>query len=248
MSSTRRARERSQGLAPAVRPRGTGHGAPDRACLDPSQTTLGLLTRSAYRRHTHHAPDHGVGTALPRCTLQRPAETAGRAAGHRRHLVCPTCHLRCSSRLSRDAVTTLPYLDAVTREVVRLAPANVTQTRTAVRKTVVRLSQPVRGRDGRMMETVTVDKGTSVTIRRSPTRPGKMRLMAQRSTASTPRRRCMVRTPGDSGPSATWSISTRRASSVVSGATTSPLLAVTGAACECSLSRVRAEYQAARGA
>lgn len=63
-----------------------------------------------------------------------------------------------------DTVTSLPYLDAVTREIIRLAPANVTQTRTAARKTVVRLSEPVRGRDGRMMDRVVVDKGTSVTI------------------------------------------------------------------------------------
>ena len=65
----------------------------------------------------------------------------------------------------RDQINTLPYLDAVIKEAVRLHPPLDTATRQAVRTTAVRLNDPVLGREGKAVEFITVPKGTTVYLR-----------------------------------------------------------------------------------
>lgn len=62
-------------------------------------------------------------------------------------------------------IEALPYLDATTKEVLRIYSAAVTHTRTVHKKTTIPLSEPVRGRNGKMMNSVTLDVGTTVRIR-----------------------------------------------------------------------------------
>lgn len=95
----------------------------------------------------------------------------------------PTKGLPCTSQvlLVRDARLTdrredlaaLPYLDAVIREVLRLwSPAPMT-VRVAKEKVVIPLGTPIEGRNGQMLESVTLNKGTQTFIRtsRPPTHP-----------------------------------------------------------------------------
>lgn len=69
---------------------------------------------------------------------------------------------------SREDLAGLPYLDAVIREVLRLwAPAPNT-IRVAKENVVIPLGSPVEGRDGQMIESVTLNKGTQLFIRKRP--------------------------------------------------------------------------------
>ncbi|KAE9385219.1 cytochrome P450 [Gymnopus androsaceus JB14] len=66
--------------------------------------------------------------------------------------------------LSYDELVTLPYLDAVCRETMRLYPPVAHVLRRAMEDSVVPLSKPVRGIDGREITEVIVPKGTMVDI------------------------------------------------------------------------------------
>ncbi|KAK4685639.1 hypothetical protein P7C73_g4507, partial [Tremellales sp. Uapishka_1] len=67
-------------------------------------------------------------------------------------------------RPSMDMLASLPYLDAVVREVLRLLPPVPSTIRTPVKDAVIPLGTPVRGRDGTLMETVKVQKGAIMFI------------------------------------------------------------------------------------
>ncbi|ORX39248.1 cytochrome P450 [Kockovaella imperatae] len=67
-----------------------------------------------------------------------------------------------SERPSHEEIAALPYLDAVVREGLRLLPPATSTIREAKQTTVVPLGTPIRGRDGKMMDTVTLQAGTTV--------------------------------------------------------------------------------------
>jgi len=66
--------------------------------------------------------------------------------------------------LSYDELVALPYLDAVCRETMRLYPPVAHIFRRAMEDSVVPLSKPVRGLDGREITEVILPKGTMVDI------------------------------------------------------------------------------------
>nr|XP_018259389.1 cytochrome P450 [Kwoniella dejecticola CBS 10117]OBR81547.1 cytochrome P450 [Kwoniella dejecticola CBS 10117] len=67
-------------------------------------------------------------------------------------------------RPSLETLNALPYMDAVIREVLRLcAPAPATM-RQSMENTVVPLSVPVKGRDGKMIESINLPKGAMLMI------------------------------------------------------------------------------------
>ncbi|KIK57112.1 hypothetical protein GYMLUDRAFT_247366 [Collybiopsis luxurians FD-317 M1] len=66
--------------------------------------------------------------------------------------------------LSYDELVSLPYLDAVCRETLRLHPPVSHVSRIARQDAVVPLSKPVIGLDGAKMHEVAVPKGTSVIV------------------------------------------------------------------------------------
>ena len=68
--------------------------------------------------------------------------------------------------IPRDEINNLAYLEAFTREVLRLYSAAASQIRTAAKTITLPLSEPVLGRDGRVMDTITIDKGSMVYMRR----------------------------------------------------------------------------------
>ncbi|WWC72890.1 uncharacterized protein I206_106854 [Kwoniella pini CBS 10737] len=67
-------------------------------------------------------------------------------------------------RPSLETLNSLPYMEAVIKEVLRLcAPAPATM-RQAMENTVIPLSTPVKGRDGKMIESVNLPKGAMMMI------------------------------------------------------------------------------------
>ncbi|TCD71091.1 cytochrome P450-dit2 [Steccherinum ochraceum] len=63
-----------------------------------------------------------------------------------------------------DQLVTLPYLEAVCRESLRLHSPATTMSRQTREDVVMPLSQPIRGKDGTMMHEITVPKGTIVAV------------------------------------------------------------------------------------
>ncbi|KAJ6587527.1 cytochrome P450 [Mycena vulgaris] len=73
--------------------------------------------------------------------------------------------LAASEHLDHDALMSLPYLDSVVRETLRLfPPAAPSMFREAFEDTVLPLSTPITGVDGTIMNSITVPKGTSIYI------------------------------------------------------------------------------------
>ncbi|PIL23096.1 cytochrome P450 [Ganoderma sinense ZZ0214-1] len=66
--------------------------------------------------------------------------------------------------LGYDELVSLPYLDAVCRETLRLFPPALFRFRETREDVVLPLSEPVRGRDGTMMHEVPIPKDTSVFV------------------------------------------------------------------------------------
>ncbi|KAI0955822.1 hypothetical protein AcV7_006385 [Taiwanofungus camphoratus] len=64
--------------------------------------------------------------------------------------------------ISYDELVSLPYLDAVCRETLRLDPTAPLPTRQPNKDVVLPLSEPIRGIDGKMMSEILVPKGTMV--------------------------------------------------------------------------------------
>ncbi|KAL1412262.1 hypothetical protein Q8F55_000005 [Vanrija albida] len=63
-----------------------------------------------------------------------------------------------------ERLQTLPYLDQFVHELLRFDPPLHRVIRHCVEDTVVPLSIPVRGRDGKMMDSIKVSKGTEIAI------------------------------------------------------------------------------------
>jgi hypothetical protein len=66
-----------------------------------------------------------------------------------------------------DTVSALPYMDAVVREGLRLLPPAPSTVREASEDSVVPLGTPIKGRDGKMMESIRINKGTTIFVRES---------------------------------------------------------------------------------
>ena len=66
--------------------------------------------------------------------------------------------------IDRETLNALPYLEAFVHEILRLHPPFGVQVRQAQRDTVVPLGTAVKGRDGRMMSELHVNKGTTILI------------------------------------------------------------------------------------
>ncbi|KAH6887850.1 cytochrome P450 [Coprinopsis sp. MPI-PUGE-AT-0042] len=67
-------------------------------------------------------------------------------------------------QLNYDQLVALPYLDAVCRETLRLHPPVTVITRTTLKDSVLPLSQPVRGNDGRELAELVVPAGTTIFV------------------------------------------------------------------------------------
>ncbi|OCF32427.1 hypothetical protein I316_05853 [Kwoniella heveanensis BCC8398] len=67
-------------------------------------------------------------------------------------------------RPSLETLNSLPYLDAVIREVLRLCAPAPSTMRECAQDVVVPLGTPVKGRDGKMIENVRLTKGTAMLI------------------------------------------------------------------------------------
>ncbi|KAJ6476735.1 cytochrome P450 [Mycena vitilis] len=66
--------------------------------------------------------------------------------------------------LSHDDLVGLPYLDAVIREMLRLYPPVTTMSRNVTQDSILPLSVPITGIDGRRVDAIAVPKGTEVYI------------------------------------------------------------------------------------
>ncbi|KAI9636876.1 cytochrome P450 [Dioszegia hungarica] len=69
-----------------------------------------------------------------------------------------------NERLSLEAISSLPYLDGVVREALRLFPPVAGRVSEAAKDMVVPLGRAVQGQDGKVMEHIKVPKGTLVNI------------------------------------------------------------------------------------
>ncbi|WVF65346.1 hypothetical protein IAT40_000072 [Kwoniella sp. CBS 6097] len=67
-------------------------------------------------------------------------------------------------RPSLETLNSLPYLDAVIREVLRLCAPAPSTMRECAQDVVIPLGTPVKGRDGKMIESVKLTKGTAMLI------------------------------------------------------------------------------------
>ncbi|KAJ6587448.1 cytochrome P450, partial [Mycena vulgaris] len=73
--------------------------------------------------------------------------------------------LAAPEHLDHDSLVSLPYLDSVVRETLRLLPpAGPSMFREAFGDTVLPLSTPIIGVDGTIMSSISVPKGTSIYI------------------------------------------------------------------------------------
>ncbi|KAJ6587621.1 cytochrome P450 [Mycena vulgaris] len=73
--------------------------------------------------------------------------------------------LAAPEHLDHDALVSLPYLDSVVRETLRLfPPASPSMFREAFEDAVLPLSTPIIGVDGTIMNSITVPKGTSIYV------------------------------------------------------------------------------------
>ncbi|KAF8183371.1 cytochrome P450 [Pholiota molesta] len=69
-----------------------------------------------------------------------------------------------NDELSYDQLVHLPYLDAICRETLRLHPPLVMIGRTTIEDTILPLSTPVKGVDGKEMHEIAVPKNTDVMV------------------------------------------------------------------------------------
>jgi hypothetical protein len=104
----------------------------------------------------------------------------------------PSLYVIHTSRRSRtdaisEEISALPYLGAVVHEALRLLSPVQGTIREANEDIVIPLGTPVRGRDGQMMDSIKLSKGTSIFIRQYAPLPDLTKLiLLQRSVLSTP--------------------------------------------------------------
>lgn len=67
----------------------------------------------------------------------------------------------------RDEIQALPYLEGVLHEALRLCSPVPGTVRGAAEDFVLPLSTPIKGRDGRIMDQLKVNKGTGIFLRMS---------------------------------------------------------------------------------
>ncbi|ODN76831.1 hypothetical protein, variant [Cryptococcus amylolentus CBS 6039] len=67
-------------------------------------------------------------------------------------------------RPSLDTLNTLPYMEAVVHESLRISPPASFTLREATQDAILPLANPVTGNDGKVMHEVAIDKGTSIFI------------------------------------------------------------------------------------
>ena len=65
-----------------------------------------------------------------------------------------------------EAISNVPYLDAVIEEAMRFGQPYINVERTATRDCVVPLRNPVKGQNGKVIESVAVRKGTDIEVRK----------------------------------------------------------------------------------
>ncbi|KAI0764581.1 cytochrome P450 [Trametes elegans] len=66
--------------------------------------------------------------------------------------------------IAYDKLHSLPYLEAVCKETLRMFPPTPIVLREAFRDTTLALSQPMRGADGTMLDKIAIPKGTNVLV------------------------------------------------------------------------------------
>ncbi|WVR08887.1 hypothetical protein IAU60_005946 [Kwoniella sp. DSM 27419] len=74
------------------------------------------------------------------------------------------CMAVADERPSLETLNSLTYMDAVIREVLRLNPPAPATMREAAQDSVIPLGTPVKGRDGQMIDSVRLRKGTAMMI------------------------------------------------------------------------------------
>ncbi|KAH9940666.1 cytochrome P450 [Amylocystis lapponica] len=72
--------------------------------------------------------------------------------------------VECKGEISYDQLLSLPFLDAVYRESIRLYPPVPYQDRMAVKDIMLPLGNPIKGRDGQEIKEIFVPSGTVVAI------------------------------------------------------------------------------------
>ncbi|KAI0667376.1 cytochrome P450 [Trametes maxima] len=95
--------------------------------------------------------------------LERLAENLG-VQEKLREEVCTTKRRYESEDVPYDELMSLPYLDAVCRETLRVSVPAQLRIREARADCVLPLSKPIRGKDGEMINSVYVPKGTLVFV------------------------------------------------------------------------------------
>ncbi|RSH95125.1 hypothetical protein EHS25_000211 [Saitozyma podzolica] len=74
------------------------------------------------------------------------------------------CQSVDDERPSIETVSALPYMDAVVREGLRLLPPAPSTVREASEDAVVPLGTPINGRDGKMIDSIRLNKGTTIFV------------------------------------------------------------------------------------
>lgn len=94
--------------------------------------------------------------------------TAYLTTARKRELSCVTGATKLTP--ASDDLMALPYLDKFVRELLRFDPPLPEVVRECAKDAVVPLSTPVMGRDGKLMDSIVVSKGTEFVVRECPQR------------------------------------------------------------------------------
>ena len=81
---------------------------------------------------------------------------------------CESCFPQDGLELTlRDTLNGLPYLGAFVHEILRTQSPNGLQLREVYADATIPLGDPVRGRNGRMLDSLHLTKGTIILVRES---------------------------------------------------------------------------------
>jgi cytochrome P450 len=84
--------------------------------------------------------------------------------GETNSLCLPNPAPKCELTTHRDVINSLPYLEAFTHELCRLYPAAPTMFRVPQCDCILPLSQPKRCSNGRLMESLVLQKGDTIHV------------------------------------------------------------------------------------